>query len=199
MNKLFALTFTCSTAKENTSFGVSVCPIYEQDGYGDHVEPSVDQNVRPCKGSQQCSGYFFTDDRPPSLSAVRILRVSQGVTLFTEQISELQDVAGMSLTEICGVVVTVRTQKEASPDMHIKDKILLLSSHYNNRPFPWRIVGPFPSDLSLGNARWGSFVRDSFPSDNPQRRGGSHSFFSQGTSATVAHFSPATCRWGICG
>ncbi|GJU61196.1 ankyrin repeat-containing protein [Tanacetum coccineum] len=67
MNKLFALTFTCSTAKENTSFG---------DGYGDHVEPSVDQNVRPCKGSQQCSGYFFTDDRPPSLSALRTYNLS---------------------------------------------------------------------------------------------------------------------------
>ncbi|GJY54911.1 hypothetical protein Tco_0446575 [Tanacetum coccineum] len=54
--------------------------------------------------------------------------------------------------------------------------------HYNNSPFPWRHVGVFPSDMSLGkgipsdmslgNTRWGSFVRDSFPSDNPQRREG---------------------------
>ncbi|GKF11275.1 hypothetical protein Tco_0049201 [Tanacetum coccineum] len=53
--------------------------------------------------------------------------------------------------------------------------MLCFLEHYNNRPFPWRIVWPFPSDmslgkgipsdLSLGNACWGSFIRDSFPSD----------------------------------
>ncbi|GKD07894.1 hypothetical protein Tco_1187579 [Tanacetum coccineum] len=105
----------------------------------------------------------------------------------------------MKIEDGCGSDGTVSANNARDEDYN----------HYNNRPFPWRIVGPFPSDmslgkgipsdLSLGNARWGSFVRDSFPSDNPQRRGGSHSFFSQGTSATVAHFSPATCRWGICG
>ncbi|GJV24060.1 RNA-directed DNA polymerase, eukaryota, reverse transcriptase zinc-binding domain protein [Tanacetum coccineum] len=56
--------------------------------------------------------------------------------------------------------------------------------HYNIRRLPWRHSDPFPSDMSLGkrfpsdmslgNLRWGSFVRDSFPSDNPQRLGGSH-------------------------
>ncbi|GKD12056.1 hypothetical protein Tco_1196463 [Tanacetum coccineum] len=46
---------------------------------------------------------------------------------------------------------------------------------------------PFPSDLSLGNVRWGMLDRDTFPSDNPQRKGGSHIFFSQEISATVAH------------
>ncbi|GKF02545.1 hypothetical protein Tco_0029468, partial [Tanacetum coccineum] len=50
--------------------------------------------------------------------------------------------------------------------------------------------------MSLGNSRWGILVRDTIPSDNPQRRFGSHSFFSQAISATVANFSPATCRWG---
>ncbi|GJV12440.1 hypothetical protein Tco_1353981 [Tanacetum coccineum] len=56
----------------------------------------------------------------------------------------------------------------------------MMRVHYNNSLFPWRHVGTFPSDMSLGiafpsdmslgNTRWGSFVRDSFPSDNPQRR-----------------------------
>ncbi|GKC17089.1 hypothetical protein Tco_1013871 [Tanacetum coccineum] len=58
--------------------------------------------------------------------------------------------------------------------------------HYNNQYFPWRRFATFPSDvslgkafpseMSLGNLHWGSLVRDSFPSDNPQRRGGPHTF-----------------------
>ncbi|GKB30641.1 reverse transcriptase domain-containing protein [Tanacetum coccineum] len=49
--------------------------------------------------------------------------------------------------------------------------------HYNNRVFPQRNVGSFPSDMSLGkpipndmslgNHRWGNLVRDTIPSDNP--------------------------------
>ncbi|GJZ90423.1 retrovirus-related pol polyprotein from transposon TNT 1-94 [Tanacetum coccineum] len=55
-----------------------------------------------------------------------------------------------------------------------------INIHYNNSPFPWRHVGAFPSDMSLGKAipsdmslgnTSESFMRDSFPSDNPQRRG----------------------------
>ncbi|GKE54280.1 hypothetical protein Tco_1489436 [Tanacetum coccineum] len=79
-------------------------------------------------------------------------------------------------------------------------------NHYDNRGFPQQYFGAFPSDMSLGkpipiemslgNSRWGILVRDTIPSDNPQRRCGSHSFFSQAISATVANFSPATCRWG---
>ncbi|GJZ18802.1 RuvB-like protein 2 [Tanacetum coccineum] len=48
-------------------------------------------------------------------------------------------------------------------------------------------IGPFPGDLSLGNVRWGTLARDRFPNDNPQPQGGSHVFFSQVISATVAH------------
>nr|GEZ75914.1 hypothetical protein [Tanacetum cinerariifolium] len=54
-------------------------------------------------------------------------------------------------------------------------------------------IRAFPGDLSLrmslspGNSHWGTLVRDSFPSDNPRRKGGSHIFSSQELSATVAH------------
>nr|GFB16765.1 ubiquitin-conjugating enzyme family protein [Tanacetum cinerariifolium] len=54
-----------------------------------------------------------------------------------------------------------------------------------------RHSGGFPGDMSLGIGffrRWGSLVRDSFPGDNPRRKGGSHVFFSQELSATVANF-----------
>nr|GEY99938.1 reverse transcriptase domain-containing protein [Tanacetum cinerariifolium] len=64
-------TSTFPTFSEQTPYRIHhlAADHYEQDGYGNHVEPSVDQDVRPWKVSQQCSGYFFTDDRPPSLSA----------------------------------------------------------------------------------------------------------------------------------
>ncbi|GJW77091.1 RuvB-like protein 2 [Tanacetum coccineum] len=48
-------------------------------------------------------------------------------------------------------------------------------------------IGPFLGDLSLGNVRWGTLARDRFPNDNPQPQGGSHVFFSQVISATMAH------------
>ncbi|GKG36115.1 hypothetical protein Tco_0443793, partial [Tanacetum coccineum] len=39
--------------------------------------------------------------------------------------------------------------------------VTAIATHYNNRPFPWRHVGVFPSDMSLGKGiptpkcRWG--------------------------------------------
>nr|GEZ11160.1 hypothetical protein [Tanacetum cinerariifolium] len=57
-----------------------------------------------------------------------------------------------------------------------------------------RQFGAFPGDLLLGmtlppgKRRWRMLVRDSFPSDNPRRKGGSHIFSIQELSATVAHF-----------
>nr|GEY32889.1 hypothetical protein [Tanacetum cinerariifolium] len=69
--------------------------------------------------------------------------------------------------------------------------------HYNIKPLPQRQFSAFPGDLSLGigfpddlspgNVRWGTLVKDSFPSDNLQRNGGSHIFSSKEISATVAH------------
>ncbi|GJV93005.1 hypothetical protein Tco_1540818 [Tanacetum coccineum] len=104
----------------------------------------------------------------------------------------------------CQVQITRRAQRVMPPPNEIGMERLIIRrlwvhdamsidkvSSLRQSPFSLRHVGVFPSDLSLGNTRWGSFVRDSFPSHNPQRRGGSHTFFSQGTSATVAHFSPA--------
>ncbi|GKA17792.1 hypothetical protein Tco_0697629 [Tanacetum coccineum] len=54
--------------------------------------------------------------------------------------------------------------------------------HYNNRVNPWRIVGAFPSDLSLGirfpsdmslgNHRWGNLVRDTIPAIIPSEEVG---------------------------
>ncbi|GJX11033.1 hypothetical protein Tco_0200892 [Tanacetum coccineum] len=72
-----------------------------------------------------------------------------------------------------------------------------LVKHYNIIHFPRRKFGafpsdmlagiPFPSDLSLGNVRWGKLDRDTFPSDNLQQNGGTHLIFSQRISATEAH------------
>ncbi|GJR75088.1 violaxanthin de-epoxidase, chloroplastic [Tanacetum coccineum] len=57
---------------------------------------------------------------------------------------------------------------------------------------PSDILGDSPATsrwgyLSLATCRWGTLARDTFPSDNPQRQGGSHVFFSQVISATVTH------------
>nr|GEX20483.1 hypothetical protein [Tanacetum cinerariifolium] len=61
--------------------------------------------------------------------------------------------------------------------------------HYNINSFPQQQSRAFPDDLSLGIAfpgdlsigkrSWGRLIRDSFSSDNPRRKGGSHVFYSQ--------------------
>ncbi|GJT89684.1 hypothetical protein Tco_1078529 [Tanacetum coccineum] len=86
------------------------------------------------------------------------------------------------------------------PDSGSLDQAFQLQKLISERIALAQTIGkPIPSEMSLGNSRLGILIRDAIPSDNPQRRRGSHTFFSQAISATVANISPATCRWGIFG
>nr|GEX45293.1 disease resistance response protein 206-like [Tanacetum cinerariifolium] len=58
-------------------------------------------------------------------------------------------------------------------------------SHYNINSFPQRQSGAFPGDLSPGKHRWGRLVRDSFPSDNPWRKGFSFVFNSTAHKGSI--------------
>ncbi|GKE82977.1 hypothetical protein Tco_1552977 [Tanacetum coccineum] len=109
---------------------------------------------------------------------------------FTDEDDEWEDEEDWLMAPVTPPTPTslVRLVRPATPPSP-------LSTHYNNRGFPHQHFGAFPSDMSLGktipiemslgNSHWGILVRDTIPSDNPQRRCGSHSFFSQPISAMV--------------
>ncbi|GKB77222.1 hypothetical protein Tco_0944117 [Tanacetum coccineum] len=94
---------------------------------------------------------------------------------FTDEDDEWEDEEDWLMAPVTPPTPTslVRLVRPATPPSP-------LSTHYNNRGFPHQHFGAFPSDMSLGktipiemslgNSHWGILVRDTIPSDNPQRR-----------------------------
>nr|GEV24093.1 hypothetical protein [Tanacetum cinerariifolium] len=92
----------------------------------------------------------------------------------------------MDIESLCAAAATV-VETDVTTWSSLPTAAVTAVSHYNINHIPQRYFGAFPSDLSLGNLRWRMLDRDTFPSDNPQRNCGSHIFFSQAISATVAN------------
>nr|GEW67171.1 hAT dimerization domain, ribonuclease H-like domain protein [Tanacetum cinerariifolium] len=107
--------------------------------------------------------------------------------MFSMKSGFFSDLTSISMMD-SGIALVV----ENVPRMAINDKCPFVKN-----PTDKAKISAFPDDLSLGmsfpgdlsprNSRWGTLVRDSFSSDNPQRKGGSYIFSSQEISATVAH------------
>nr|GEX74885.1 two-pore potassium channel 5 [Tanacetum cinerariifolium] len=56
-------------------------------------------------------------------------------------------------------------------DINNNDFLIFLQQQFRAFPGDLSLGITFPGDLSPGKRRWGTLVRDSFPSDNPRRKG----------------------------